>query len=186
MDMTKRNIIFLENGRASVIRHYGQKIEFIKRDGEIDFPITVDFWDWWKKAVSFIDDDDDADFCFIYDKQYDLLNDTFLLGLKLVDSQDSVWDIKYIKSFFWELKPTYFSVVLFGKAKQEYVLGDNNYDVSMQKRFYTNLNVSNFKHGKKVEINQDVVDEPTISDEDVSPIAKYFIDLIRKERGYQD
>ena len=37
----KKNIIYLENGMVSLIRHKGDKIEFIKRDGEIDFPVSL-------------------------------------------------------------------------------------------------------------------------------------------------
>ena len=34
--MVKKNIIFLEKNMVSLIRHKGDKIEFIKKDGETD------------------------------------------------------------------------------------------------------------------------------------------------------
>ena len=59
-------------------------MEFIKKDGEVDFPVTVDFWDWWKRAISYVEGKDEADFCFIYDKDYDLLHDEFLENVNQV------------------------------------------------------------------------------------------------------
>lgn len=43
-----KNIIFVENSNVSVVRLKKDRLEFLKKDGEIEFPITVDFWDWWK------------------------------------------------------------------------------------------------------------------------------------------
>ena len=73
MDIVK-NIICLENDRASVIRLKSDKLEFVKKDGEIDFGISIDFWDWWKKVVSYVEGDE-VDICFIFDKNYLIYSD---------------------------------------------------------------------------------------------------------------
>ena len=42
--MVKKNIIFIEKDTISVIRHKGNKIEFIKKDGEVYFEVFEGFW----------------------------------------------------------------------------------------------------------------------------------------------
>lgn len=174
--MVKRNMICLEKGRVSVIRHFGDNIEFIKRDGEVDFPVTVDFWEWWKKALSYLPDDE-LDICFVYDKEYDLMNNDFYKDALKVNTEDSVWNIKYIKNYFWKLKPTYFNITLIGANSQEITWSCGN----GKKCFYTNINIelNEANHAN----SQGKTDSDEIDEDNISPIAKYFIDLIRKERG---
>lgn len=178
-----KNIIYLENGKVSVIRHKGDHIEFIRKDGEIDFPITLDFWTWWQRAVSYIEGDG-ADLCFIYDKQYDLLTDIFLKSLKQVSHDKSVWDIKYIKQFFWKLRPTYFNVCMIGLDGQEFFLSENKLSNATQKVFYTNLAFPSKYLEKNNDSEEKMQENIEIDENDISDIAKYFVDLIRKERGY--
>ena len=158
---------------------------FIKKDGEVDFPVTVDFWDWWKKAVSYIETRDEADFCFIYDKDYDLLHDEFLENINQVSDKDSIWDINYVKNFFWELKPIYFSVCLIDQNGEEYYLNGKKSSNIAQKRFYTNL-VFSVKESANANGNSESEDDIVPIDEgNISDVAKYFVDLLRKERGYE-
>ena len=180
MDIIK-NLICLENNKASVIRLKEDKLEFVKKDGEVDFPITVDFWEWWKNVVSYINGDS-VDICFVYDKQYDLLLENDITKNNIINSNNSNWEIEYIKQYFWKLKPTYFNLVIVGPEQQEYALsGDNNV---VAKRFYTNLN---FKVPNNVPKPLETIlvedSTPKSLDEDYSEFAKFFIDLIRRERG---
>ena len=189
MDIVK-NLICLEKDQASVIRFRSDKLEFIKKDGEIDFPITIDFWDWWKKVVSYVDGDE-VDLCFVYDKNYDLLQNDEILTNNVINSEKSSWKIEHIKSYFWELKPTYVNLLIVGPEQQECPLGQKN-DVT-SKRFQTNLdfkvlNVQN-KTSKtsttSTTSKTSKVAEETISvdDSDYTEFAKFFVDLIRRERG---
>lgn len=178
-----KNMIFLEKNNASVIRHRGDKLEFIKKDGEVDFPITIDFWEWWKRAVSYVNGDK-VDLCLIYDKEYDLLQDSFLGNLEKVSKEETVWNEEYIKSFFWELKPTYFNVCLSGPDGENFYLEDNNNPIQ-QKRYYTNIILDTKKCiAKEKEENPKKENKALnpIDENDISPIAKYFVDLIHSER----
>ena len=94
-----KNLICLENDRASVIRLKDDELNFVKKDGETDFPITIDFWEWWKRVVSYIDGDD-VDICFIYDKKYDLLSENNILKKNIVNTNDSKWKVEHIKYYF--------------------------------------------------------------------------------------
>lgn len=190
MDIVK-NIICLENDRASVIRLKSDKLEFVKKDGEIDFPITLEFWDWWKKVVSYIDGDA-VDICFVYDKKYDLLQDNKILDNNIINSEESVWRIEHIKSYFWELKPTYLHLAIVNPDNQEYILGSA--ESSNIRRFSTNLA---FKI-PKVTIEEDMECEGMryedmeygkmeqvleVQKGEYSKFARFFVDLINRERG---
>ena len=80
------------------------------------------------------------------------------------------------------MKPTYFNLVVVGAEKQEYSLnGDNG---ASTRRFYTNLDFSidNIKINNNDNVDKDNGEVP-LSDDDYSIFAKYFIDMIRRERG---
>lgn len=186
--MVKKNIIFLENNMVSLIRHKGDKIEFIKKDGETDFEINEGFWTWWKEAVSYLEDDE-TDFCFIYDRDYSILHDEFLNKVKRVEAKDSLWDINYIRNFFWELRPTYFNVCLIDEESRKVYLSDNKQGAVPAKEFYTNMRFDNVQAAKKdvtgsTENNDVRKGAEQFDESEISDIAKYFVDLIRKERGY--
>lgn len=180
MDIVK-NLICLENNKASVIRFKSDKLEFIKKDGEIDFPITIDFWEWWKRVVSYIDGDS-VDICFVYDKNYDLLQENDVTRNNIINSEDSSWKVEHIKSYFWELKPTYLNLVIVGAEQQEYSLcGDK---VTASRRFHTNLNfkvINTTSNKSEKNIENDSTSQ--IAEDDYTVFAKYFVDLIRRERG---
>lgn len=178
--MIKKNIVYLENGKASLIRYRGGNFEFIKKDGEIEFPIeeNFDFWSWWKNAVSYLENQDEADICFIYDKEYDLLYDTFFNDINQVSEQNSFWNLKNIQKFFEDFKQIDAKICLLDKNGTEYFFGESLFRTISVKRFYTNLSFSKNKfqkHDKNSEQKQS-------EENDFSDIAKYFVDLIKKER----
>jgi len=184
MDIVK-NLICLENDRASVIRLRSDKLEFVKKDGEIDFPITIDFWEWWKRVVSYIDGEP-VDICFVYDKNYDLLQANSIAENNVINTEESSWKVEYIKSYFWQLKPTYINLVIVGAEQQEYALGGDKGAIS--RRFYTNLNFEVSDESNEVEENienesTETDSIPPIDEGECSDFAKFFIDLIRRERG---
>ena len=176
-----KNLICFEKDKASVIRLKSDKMEFVKKDGEIEFPITIDFWDWWKKVVSYIEGDF-VDICFVYDKNYDLLQESEVISNNIINSKDSSWKIEHIKSYFWELKPTYINLVIIGAEQQEYDLSGHKGATS--KRFYTNLDfkVANLKSNVS-QTNRKKESVSKIEEENYTEFAKYFVDLIRRERG---
>ena len=180
MDIVK-NLICLENDRASVIRFKSDKLEFVRKDGEIDFPITIDFWDWWKKVVSYIEGEP-VDICFVYDKNYDLLQENEVIKNNIINSEESSWKVEHIKSYFWELKPTYLNLVIVGPEQQEYPLnGDKG---AASRRFQTNLNFKVLNTKSKIpESGLEKDDTSQIQEDDYTEFAKFFVDLIRRERG---
>lgn len=180
-----RNLICLDRDRASVIRLKNDEMQFVKKDGEVDFPITVDFWEWWKRVVSYVDGDP-VDLCFVYDKNYDLLQENDVIENNILNAQESAWKFEHIKHYFWELKPTYINLMIVGENQQECAL-DGDKSIA-NRRFYTNLDfkVQNVrtKPSKEVpvEVEEHSEEEP-LEEADITPFAKYFRDLIRKERG---
>ena len=176
-----KNLICLENNKVSVIRLKDDKLEFIKKDGEIEFPITADFWEWWKRSVQYILGEQ-IDLCFVYDKNYDLLNEREVLQNNIINTEASEWKVEHIKSYFWELKPTYLNITIVGINQQEYILGTTDSTINTRK-FCTNLEFEANISGKGVKKeNKRNIEEP-LTDDDYSIFAKYFIDLIRRERG---
>lgn len=139
-----------------------------------------------ENSLSYIDGDD-VDICYIYDKDYDFLYEEFIQEVNILNTEESSWNLGWIKEYFWKLKPTYFNISIVGLNEQEYNLGGDGSSSKFRKRFYTNLN---FAGAKKTDLlNQDdfLVDndnssEP-IDEDDFSPVAKFFIDMIRRERG---
>ena len=176
-----KNLICFENDKASVIRLKSDNLEFIKKDGEIEFPITIDFWEWWKRVVSYIEGDY-IDICFVYDKNYDLLQENEITRNNIINFENSSWKLEHIKSYFWELKPTYINIVIVGSEEQEYALNGGKGVIS--RRFYTNLNF-NVLNTKKNSSKTDGEEANTsqIAEDEYTEFAKYFVDLIRRERG---
>lgn len=179
MDIVK-NIICLDNNTVSVIRFRANKLEFVKKDGEVVFPVTVDFWEWWKRVVSYIENDP-VDICFVYDKNYDLLQDNEIISKNIINSEESSWRIEHIKSYFWELKPTYLNLLIVGPEEQEYSLGGDKGVASH--RFYTNLSFKSFAPKNSVSENRSSDNLDPVSEDDYSEFARYFIEMIRRERG---
>lgn len=180
MDIVK-NLICLENNMVSVIRYKSNKLEFVKKDGEVEFPITVDFWTWWERAVSYIDDES-VDICFVYDKDYDLLKNDKIIEKNVLNTENSCWKIEKIQAYFAELRRTYFNIVIVGQNEQEYVLGKDKGPAAH--RFYTNLNIQSYVTKKNTKANDSIDQNVQINEEEYSEFAKYFIDMVRRERGY--
>lgn len=176
-----RNMIYIEKDMISVVRLKGDKIEFVKQDGEIDFPVTTDFWDWWKRAVSYIDNDM-VDICIVYDKDYDILQHNILKN-NIVNFENSTWSIEQIKEYFWNIKPTYFNISITGINKQEYIISKK--DEMNCRKFFTNIYIEEkIELEKKIEENIDTLEsKDTINESEYSDFARFFRELIRRERG---
>ncbi len=102
--MTKNYLFFADQGMVTILSmsFKGRRefyMEFLKRLGENTFPIPENFWDWWKKSVSYTIEDT-VDFCFIYDEEYPFLKDSFI---EQADKpEQTIWDMDYLTSFFKE------------------------------------------------------------------------------------
>ncbi len=102
--MTKSYLFFAEKDELTIlsIKFKGDQefqMEFLKYLGEKTFPLPMNFWDWWKKAVSYTLDDC-VDFCFVCDKEYEFTKDEFLS--KVEKPEETNWDLDILKSFFHE------------------------------------------------------------------------------------
>ncbi len=73
--MVYRYLILFEKGQVTVAdyeRKQGKGMAYITREGEKTFPVTDDFWSWWKDAVSYIAGEP-VDLCILYDKDPGIL-----------------------------------------------------------------------------------------------------------------
>lgn len=164
-------LFFMDNGFITVItynKNNSTKFSCVTREGEKTFPVTEDFWEWWKDAVCYIEGGA-MDFCFIYDIEYSILSASFI--------KDA---IKPAKSFW-----TYNRIMGFLKAMPEYAyinLTDCKGKIfplpgSPSKAFYTNIE---YKYKNKNNINIMPVNEDS---NNISPLAEYYRELMVSENS---
>lgn len=68
-----------EDKVSVVCRRADKALEYEKRRGETSFLLEDDFWEWWKHAISFTEEDW-LDSCFLYDREYSALEAELCLG----------------------------------------------------------------------------------------------------------
>lgn len=88
------NLIFIKNEEIAVFRLIGEQIVPLKKDGNIFFKIEEDFWEWWKDTIDYVDGDI-LDFCFIWDKEAQVI---FQSPFFVHNPVDSGWDTQTILS----------------------------------------------------------------------------------------
>ena len=94
--MAHTYIFLLDNEKIMICHAVKDDFEIIPKLGEERFPIDEEFWDWWKEAVSYIDGEK-TDFCFIYDKHYDIIENA--PESETENSKESYWHIEKIAKF---------------------------------------------------------------------------------------
>ena len=168
-----RYIFFIQRNIISV---FSDEFEPVTNCGEIEFELKDNFWNWWKDAVDYLSDDI-IDFCFIYDKEYDILEDDFLKNYK------SFWNIEDIKKFF-ERKNNLSNINVIDANNNELILNKSRFiDDNQEIVFYTNINfeaVKEINENKyKIFSKHDNIDCDNI---ELSPIAKYYVKTLEKEK----
>ncbi len=180
--MSIKNIIYIENGKVSVIRYKNDKLEFIKRDGEKEFIISDEFWCWWKNAVSYLKENK-LDICFIYDNNNDIISNEFYNSADKVDGKNTMWNIDYIRQFFAKVKEDYRDVCLIDINENKVYLKETT-EKKHPHVYYTNLELDNFTNEVEQEIEDETVKEQElIKDEEIGTVAKYFLELMKEEKG---
>ncbi|MBU9712743.1 hypothetical protein [Evansella tamaricis] len=72
--MIHKYLFFIRHGKIRTYHFRGGSFELIPHKGN-DYYSSVNaspgvFWDWWKKVSSFINGEDEVDFCFMNDQEY--------------------------------------------------------------------------------------------------------------------
>lgn len=111
--MAYQYLMVFQNGQAAVfcLRNGKRGLDCLTNKGEERFPIREDFWEWWKEAVSYLEGET-VDFCFLYDREYEVLNTEW----KMADP--SVWNEGLVETYFSE-KTDYSDIILIGKDRIE-------------------------------------------------------------------
>lgn len=162
-------LFFLYNGEVTVIgyeKHGQKRFRYEKREGETHFPISDDFWDWWRKAAAYINGEP-VDFCFLFDnREYSILSHDFL------QAENTCWTRKAVEDFFTGMQDfSHISLisengreVRIDKADQ--MFADNTVTV-----FYTNIPLESSKKKMASESG------------DMTPFARYFRELLEEQNA---
>lgn len=166
-------LFFLDNGRITVItynKNNSKKFSCVTKEGEKEFPITEDFWEWWKDAVCYIEGGV-MDFCFIYDIEYSILSAGFIKNA--IKPAKSFWTHNIIEEFL-KAMPEYAYINLTGCNGKLFPLGNINILTSnTAKMFYTNIEYKGMNNVKAVTGKK----ENSI----VSPLAEYYREILVSE-----
>lgn len=168
------NLFFIENEQVTVFRFFkeSKKFEYLKRDGLKQYPITDDFWTWWKETSDYVEDKDKLDFCFIYDHESIITKDTNINSV--IQQDNSCWTLEVIDSFFEEMvDSTHIELYLPNGRKKKFdkpcqIMGGK---FNTKKKLYTNII---FNMGS-VELNSNA--------NNISPFAIYFKELKHREQN---
>lgn len=166
-----QHLFFLNKDMVTVAEYNNSEKEFsyIRNKGEEEFPVTEDFWQWWKEAVSYISGEI-TDFCFIYDKEYNILSDGFIKNTQA--SGESCWTESRVIQFLTKI-PEYGNIILTdcnGKtfpSENKAITGKNN------ETFYTNI-----EYKGRDRINTVPVKE---GNGNISPLAEYYRGIMVSE-----
>lgn len=167
-------LFFIENEYVTVYQFLKgkKKFEYLKRDGSVSYPITKDFWEWWKRASDYVEEVDKLDFCFIYDTDNILISDPFLKNMDMV-AEKSCWDKEAVKSFFNEMVENTHIELCLPDGKVESFDKENQLfggALNVKKKFFTNI---------EIESSNDSV---VMDKNGISPFALYFQELRRREK----
>lgn len=159
-------LMLFENNMAEVfyldsVSDKKPHFERLGREGEKEgFPIEEDFWEWWKDTVSYLKNEP-VDFCFLYDREYEVLKTDFDM------IEDSVWDISMIEDFF-KNERNYLCVKLIDRSGNENIYGEKAAGASVDTpeiTFYSNIRFDRQKIHNSMQVKS-------------SLFARYFRELL--------
>ena len=131
-------MIFLKEKQASVFyfnNTKGGKFECVTKGGRDAFPIDENFWDWWKTEVSYIEGRY-VDFCFLYDRDYDILVKKFNMV------KNSEWKEDRITAFLKDrMDDSRVRIVSKGNGGEILIEGASAVEDTKEQIFYTNINL---------------------------------------------
>ena len=59
-----KNLFVINQGKIALFRLHDNRLEEIKKEGEIFFDLTDGFWGWWVGGVDYVSGDS-IDLCFV-------------------------------------------------------------------------------------------------------------------------
>lgn len=168
-------LFFLYKNTIMVIEYDSQRTEkffYIKNQGEKMFPVTANFWDWWKSAVCYLSSEL-TDFCFIYDKEYDIIFDDFVKNTE--KPKKSCWTENTVKTFLSTMLE-YTHIVLIDCKENKIKIDKSNVEFcdNTPKTFYTNMEYNGNKSNSDITTDEE--------DNKVSVLARYFRALLASEQ----
>lgn len=167
-------LFFVEEDQVMVYILNGKEFDCETNQGEKRFPVSNDFWDWWIEAASFNKENDCVDFCFISDRNYDFINHNFY------KAEESIWKNSIIEKFFMT-KIEYSQIRLKNEEQtitKSYHKGNTPFSDNSIRIFYTNIYLEN-KSRNKLNVDKNT-DE---NDEEISDLARYFINKTKQENS---
>lgn len=166
------HLFFLDKDMVAVIEYGRQsekKFSYITKQGEKKFLFTEDFWKWWKDAMCYIPGEL-ADFCFIYDKEYEMFSRGFVKNME--KSVESCWTETIVRDFLSEmLEYTHITLIGCNGNKITVDKANNEFLDNSPKIFYTD---------KEYKVSNNNV--PVKEDNRISPLAGYYRELLISER----
>jgi hypothetical protein len=166
--------IFYHQGNQIQTFHFrDQHFELISYKGDKFYSAGSDsFWDWWKKNVSFIDGEDEIDFCFLGDEV------EFQPKPLLRTAGKSGWSLKEIEGFISEYIPN--SKVKLIQGANEGIVMNLAHRVSPYEFVgETKLFLEIYPDLRLLSTKNDSKEEEIISEEE-SVLSKYYREKTRR------
>ena len=69
-----KNLFVINQGKIALFRLHDNRLEEIKKEGEIFFDLTDGFWGWWVGVVDYVSGDS-LDLCFVWNKEQSIIFD---------------------------------------------------------------------------------------------------------------
>ena len=164
--MRKSNIFFIRNNKIAVFRVKNNHLDLLKDRGEIFRDINENFWEWWQGKVAFLEGEDEADFCFVWDKENDIImKHKYFCGGMISD----IWGADALKELL-----EYFEIS--GKISDK---NGNFVGKNAGAELYTNILIKNTVD--TTDINKRKVIESSPTNE--NPMQQYFTELREKQKA---
>lgn len=188
-----RYLFFAENDNLKVYLYHQEDkfFEPLKKLGEevISIINSNEIFTWWKEEASFNSERDTTDFCLIYDKDYD-----FIEEFNFNQPNKTVWS-KGVLNYFLDNYTDYSNVELIHNDNTyKFSRANKNFTDYAVKKLHTNVRLKNndisFKDNK-TNIKQDInaknnVDikakADTKTNNNYSALAEFFIDKMASEK----
>lgn len=163
--MVYRYLMVFEEGQVTVVEYSAgtrEKIRYVTNQGERVFPVSGDFWTWWKNAVSYLEGEP-VDFCFLYDRDYEVLRHGFGIA------SNTCWNERVIEAFVNEMLDYPRVILTLGDGKKRTITKSKRiFSERNEKEFFTNICLDSKE------------EEETGGEEETSLFARYCRELLEE------
>lgn len=170
--MVYQYLMLFEKGQVTVAdyeRKRGKGVAYITREGEKTFPVTDDFWSWWKDAVSYIAGEP-VDLCILYDR------DPGILEHHMETVKASAWNREKVEEHIMEM--TDYSLVGLVTADGRELL------FKRRDQMFSDHNAAGFFTNLSLDMGGEEREEKTRTEE--QPVfARFFQQLLEERKPVQ-